>query len=263
MNWVTSSYSGYNTSGTSYSQALVVTGDIIVEQVDNTYDEAGSLILAAASQRLNDASATTTGALTSSIARISYAASWVDGIDRVIAAANYGTGFTSRGSTPPASSSTVLVTRMSYNDGGEASQVTDPMGYVTQTTFDDAGRTTQTVEAYGTTSAGTTNFTYTLDNLTATMTAVNGSTGNQTTTWTYGTNASSSGVVRNDMLASVAYPDSVSGTDVVSYAYNRLGQQRTITDRERYVNPIFHVRRAIVRLAGHEHTRIAGTAKMA
>jgi hypothetical protein len=30
VNWVTSSYSGYNTSGTSYSQALVVTGDITI-----------------------------------------------------------------------------------------------------------------------------------------------------------------------------------------------------------------------------------------
>ncbi len=29
----------------------------------------------------------------------------------------------------------------------------------------------------------------------------------------------------------MTYPDSVSGSDVVSYTYNRLGQQRTITDQ--------------------------------
>jgi hypothetical protein len=117
--------------------------------------------------------------------------------------------------------------------------VTDPMGYVTQTTFDAGGRTTQTVEANGTSSARTTSFTYTLDNLAATMTAVNGSTGNQTTTWTYGTSASSSGVVRNDLLASVAYPDSVGGSDVVSYAYNRLGEQRTIQDQRGTIRSLY------------------------
>jgi hypothetical protein len=103
----------------------------------------------------------------------------------------------------------------------EVHEVDNAMRDVTQTTFDDAGRTTSIVEAYGTSSARTTNWTYTLDNLVATMTAVNSTTGNQTTIWTYGTNSSSSSVVRNDLLASVAYPDSVSGSDVVSYAYNR------------------------------------------
>jgi len=41
--------------------------------------------------------------------------------------------------------------------------------------------------------------------------------------------ATSSSVVRNDLLASVTYPDSISGSDVVSYAYNRLGQQGVVT----------------------------------
>jgi len=108
-----------------------------------------------------------------------------------------------------------------------------------QTTFDNAGRTMQVVEAYGTASARTTNWTYTLDNLIATMTAVNPTTGNQTTTWTYGTSSSSS-VFRNDLLASVAYPDSSSGSDVVSYAYNRQGQQRTITDQRGTIRTFYY-----------------------
>jgi hypothetical protein len=119
-------------------------------------------------------------------------------------------------------------------------EVSDPMGNITQTSFDDAGRTSQTVEAYGTSVARTTNYTYTLDNLIATMTAVNATTGNQTTTWTYGTNAGSSSVVRNDLLASVAYPDSVSGSDVVSYAYNRQGQQRTVTDQRGTIRTFYY-----------------------
>jgi hypothetical protein len=43
--------------------------------------------------------------------------------------------------------------------------------------------------------------------------------GNQAITHTYGTTLTSSSVARNDLLASVTYPDSVSGSDVVSYAY--------------------------------------------
>ena len=51
----------------------------------------------------------------------------------------------------------------------------------------------------------------------------------QVTTYTYGvTKGSSAGdskVARGDSLKTVAYPDSASGTDVVSFAYNAQGQQ--------------------------------------
>ena len=156
VGWVTSSYRGYNTSGVSYSQAGTVSGDIIVEQTDNTYDEAGNQISSAMSQRLNDAPSSgtgSTGALSYGSdpkARVSYVATWFDGIDRAIANANYGaiSSFT-RPSTPPSSSATVLVTAPAYDDAGRAYQATDPMGIVNQTSFDDAGRTTQTVEDVG------------------------------------------------------------------------------------------------------------------
>ena len=240
VRWIMATYTGYNPSGTSYSQAGTVTNDIIVEQAQNTFDEVGNLVSRAGFQRLNDApssGAGSTGALsygTQPEARVSYTANWFDGINRTIASASYGAiaGFT-RPSTPPSSSSTVLVSSTSYNDAGEPSQTTDPMGYVTQTTYDAAARITQTVEDYGTAPLlnRTTNWTYTLDNLIATMTAVNSTTGDQTTTYSYGTTLTTSGVARNDLLASVTYPDSVSGSDVVSYTYNRQGQQATITDQ--------------------------------
>ena len=172
-----------NTTGTSYPQAITVANDIIIEQTDNTYDEVGNLVSAAMSQRLNDANTSTTGSLITSLARVSYMANWFDGIDRSIASANYGAiSSFARPSTPPASSATILVTQTSYDDAGRVYQVTDPMGYVTQNSFDNANRTTQTVEASGTSSARTTNRTYSLDNVVATMTAVNATTGNQTTT---------------------------------------------------------------------------------
>ena len=263
VNWITSSYRGYNTSGVSYSQAVTVSGDIIVEQTDNTFDEAGNLISAAMSQRLNDAPSSgtgSTGALsygTNPKARVSYMASWFDGIDRSIASANYGAiaSFT-RPSAPPSSSATILVTSTAYDDAGRAYQTTDPMGIVNQTSFDNANRTTQTIEDVGGL-ARTTNFAYTLDNLVASMTAVNSTTGNQTTNWIYGTTLADSGVARNDLLRCTAYPGAslswstldsngwanltadqwanlpVTPDDehITQVTYNRLGEQTTFTDQ--------------------------------
>jgi RHS repeat-associated protein len=238
-NWVTSSYRGYNPSGTSFSQAGTVANDIIVEQTIPAYDEVGNVISQASYQRLNDAPSSgtgSTGALSYASdpkARVSYTAGWFDGIDRNIAAANYGAiaSFT-RPSTAPASGATVLVNQTAYNEAGQPSQTTDPNGVVNQTTFDAAGRKTQTVEDYGTGLLNrTTNWTYTLDNLIATLTAVNATTGDQTTTYAYGSDTTFSGVARKDLLESISYPDSVSGSDVVSYTYNRQGQPVNITDQ--------------------------------
>ncbi len=265
VGWVMSSYRGYNTSGVSYSQATTVSGDIIVEQKDNTYDEAGNIVGSAMSQRLNDAPASgtgSTGALSYSSdpkARVSYTASWFDGVDRGIASANYGAiaSFT-RPSTPPSSSASVLVTSTAYDDASRPYQATDPMGVLNQTGFDNANRTTQTTEDLGGL-ARTTNFTYTLDNLIRTMTAVNSSTGDQTTTWVYGTTLANSGVARNDLLRATIYPNTdlswatltadqwtsltaaqwaslrAYPVDTTFANYNRLGEQTTFTDQRRAV----------------------------
>jgi RHS repeat-associated protein len=263
VNWVLSIYRVYNTSGTSYSQATTVIGDIIVEQTDNTFDEVGNVVSAAMSQRLNDAPMTgtgSTGALSYGSdpkARVSYMASWFDGIDRSIASANYGAiaSFTRPG-TPPSSSATVLVNQTGYDDAGRSYQSTDPMGIVNQTGFDNASRTIQTVEDVAGL-ARTTNFTWTLDSLPASMTAVNSITGDQTTWWIYGTTLADSGVARNDLLRCTAYPGAslswstldsngwanltvdqwanlpVAPDDehITQNSYNRLGEPATFTDQ--------------------------------
>jgi len=239
VNWITATYTGYNTSGVSYTQAQTVSGDIIIEQSLLNFDAVGNTVSVYSYQRRNNASTSTTGALTSSNARVMYSAAWFDGIDRQIASANYGaaSSFT-RPSTPPSTSSTVLVNSTTYDEAGRVYETTDPKSIVNQKTYDNASRTTQTVEDVGGL-ARTTNYTYTLDNLIATMTAVNSTTGNQTTTWTHGTTLSSSGVARSDLLASITFPDSVSGSDVVSFAYNRLGEQLTITDQRGTVRTLY------------------------
>jgi RHS repeat-associated protein len=246
VNWVTAAYTGYNTTGTSYSQANTVAGDIVVEQAQNAYDEVGNVVSQAFFQRLNDAPTSgtgSTGALSSTaqpLARISYSASWFDGIDRVIANGNYGaiSSFT-RPTTPPSSSATVLVNLTAYDDAGSVYQTTDPNGIINQASYDAAGRKVQIIEDFGTGGGHlnrTTQWTYTLDSQTATMTAINAATGNQTTAYTYGVASTPTYVARNDLLASITYPDS----DVVSYTYNRQGQQLTITDQRGTVRTLYY-----------------------
>ena len=122
----------------------------------------------------------------------------------------------------------------------------------------------KTIEAFGTSSAHTTNFNYALDSLPATMTAVNPTTGDQTTVWTYGAALADSGVARNDLLRMTAYPDATPGwstlgvddwanltvdqwaaltadptDDVTQLTYNRLGEPVTFTDQRDTVRAFY------------------------
>jgi YD repeat-containing protein len=89
-----------------------------------------------------------------------------------------------RPSAPPASSDTILVSETVYDDAGRVFRVIDPMGILNQTIYDSAGRTIHTIEDVGTGShlRRWTNYTYTLDNLIATLTADNAPLSLQTTT---------------------------------------------------------------------------------
>ena len=66
VGWVTASYTGFNTTN-DWTTANSLSGDTIVEQAENAYDEAGNVLSQAGYQRLNGASGT--GALTTSNAR--------------------------------------------------------------------------------------------------------------------------------------------------------------------------------------------------
>jgi len=82
--------------------------------------------------------------------------SWYDEVGRPTATAAYGTcdsawtyaALTSRPSSAPASSDTVLVTSYAYNTAGRLETVTDPKGIVTKSSYDDLGRTVKVVEDY-------------------------------------------------------------------------------------------------------------------
>jgi RHS repeat-associated protein len=252
VNWITANYVGYGSSS-SYSEATTVANDTIVSQVYYYYDQVGNPIIQVTYDRLNDTTglgllipyassgggSSSSGAPPKPMARVSYTANWFDGISRVVGAANYGalSSFGGRPNNIPTRSDTVLVTTTAYDDAGRVYQVTDPKAIVTQTTYDNASRKTQTIEDYGTgTLNRTTNYTYTLDNLIATLTAVNSVTGNQATTYAYSSTLKTSGVARHDLLTYITYPD----TGRVGYTYNSQGEQVTVTDQRGTVHTLYY-----------------------
>ena len=172
--------------------------------------------------------------------RIKLSASWIDGVGRTIASADYGTNggaaFT-RPATVPTRSDTILVSTTSYNDDGEAFSTIDPQNTETQFEFDAAGRQVTQIENYvsGGTAADqnrTTWTVYTADGMVRTLTASNAATGYQQTKYDYGTTLANSGLASSQLLHWVTYPDVVpNGTDFVTYSYNRQGQQTLVTDQ--------------------------------
>lgn len=226
----------------AYAVTTPVAGDIVMQQSETTYDAASNVIEQLVRERFHNAPATAVGELTDPNgddpkARVSYMASWPDPIGRQVASANYGTNggsALSRPDTIPAASDTVLLSTTEFNDRGEAELVTDPAGMVTKSVFDDAGRLTSKIEDYSASSGHLnreTDYTYNADGKLKILTAKNSVTGDQVTTYYYGTTLTDSNLASNDLLASVAYPDSTGASDRVKMTYNRQGQVTSKTDQ--------------------------------
>ena len=114
-------------------------------------------------------------------------------------------------------------------------KVTDPKAKEDRKEYDDAGRLTKTIENWVASPSTPdqnkeTQFTYTADSKMATLVAVNSTTGNQTTTWTYGTTLTDSDLASNDLLRYKQYPDG-SSSDRVEYKCNRQGEVKEIEDQ--------------------------------
>ena len=63
------------------------------------------------------------------------------------------------------------------------------------------------------------------------MTAVNSATGNQVTQYIYGSTLAASGIASSLLKVNEIYPDSVGGSDQVTFTYNRQGEITTVTDQ--------------------------------
>ncbi|MCW5555098.1 MAG: RHS repeat-associated core domain-containing protein [Verrucomicrobiae bacterium] len=241
---LTKSFRCFDTSeaDTSYSAAGSVSGNTVQQQVENTYDNGGNLIQVVTRERFHDATGTgelTTPGGSQPKARVSYQAIYPDALGRTQAQASYGTNAASsftRSATIPARSDTVLVTSTVYDDASRVWKVTDPKATENRTEYDDAGRVIKTIENWVASPSTpdqnrTTETTYTPDNQIETLTAKNSVTGDQVTTWVYGTTLTDSDVARNDLLRAKEFPDKASGSDRVEYKYNRLGQVKEIKDQ--------------------------------
>lgn len=226
---------------TNYAAADDVSGDTVMKQSEIDYDSSNNITEVVLRERFHDA--TGTGELTDPEgsqpkARVSYLALYPDAVGRQQALANYGTndGATfNRSATVPTRSDTVLVMSTVYDDAGREWKQIDPAEKEDRKQYDDAGRLVKTIENYvdGTPSADTdktTEQTYTPDGLLATLKAKNATTGDQTTTYTYGTTLGDSDLASSMLLRFKQYPDG-SSTDRVEYKYNRQGQIREIKDQ--------------------------------
>jgi RHS repeat-associated protein len=253
-------YVAHDTDETAYADASSVSDDTIVEQVETVYDDAGNVLQTTTRQRFHNA--TGAGELTSPSgvqpkARVTYAAMYHDEIGRQIAVANYGTygGATfSRASVVPTRTDTILVTSTDYNDAGQAYKTTDPAAREDRQMFDDAGRVVRTIQNYvdGVVSAAasdedvTVEMTYNGDGNLETLTAKNPATGDQTTTYVYGTTLSDSELATSTLKRAEIYPDSDDTTalgdgtdgayDRIEFKYDRQQRVTEVKDQQQTVH---------------------------
>ena len=258
----TKQYQGFNLSEAGYPTPGDVSNDIIFEQTETGFDEAGNNVQTTLRQRYHNATGTGELGTPSSAqpqARVTYQASWPDGIGRTTATAKYGTNgdaALSRPATVPTGSDVVLVTRMAYADSGDLQTITDPAGKVTFVGYDDAGRAVINIANYqparssSSLSSGssgsssgygpcppsddknvTVRKTYNPDGNIATLTVSNPATGDQTTQYAYGTTLADSSIASSLLKRADILPGSVAGSDQVLFGYNRQAEVVEQTDQ--------------------------------
>jgi RHS repeat-associated protein len=231
---------------TSWSDAVNVIDDAVLQQTETQYDADGNAILVTTRQRFHDETAT--GALgnptTSPKARASYQAMYYDAANRPIVSVdvgtNGGTAYT-RPSSVPAPSDTVLLIGTAYNGAGWVDTATDPKGLVTKSFYDNLGRVTKQVQDY--TDGVVTNntnktveYTYDGSGHMLTLQADLPSGAYERTQYVYGTSTGAGdAITSNDFLKEVHHPDPTTGapssTLKDTYTLNALGQVVTATDR--------------------------------
>ena len=237
----------YTTDGggdSGYADADDVTGDAVLSQDEWTYDADGNVTLVVRKERFHDE--TGTGALgtpsTGVKARVSYQASYYDKADRLTDTVDVGTNLGSaytRPATPDGRDDAHLVTSYRYNVAGRVDRVTDPRALLSDTHYDLAGRVTKTIEnrvddTVSDADDKTVEYAYNGSSARTTLSAKLTGGGQQLTENVYGVNTSG-GLVSNDILKEVRYPDPSSGssssTEKDGYTHNHLAEVKTQTDR--------------------------------
>ncbi|MEX2027309.1 MAG: hypothetical protein WEH44_08405, partial [Pirellulaceae bacterium] len=230
----TARYTAYYDGGGTDDPASL-TDNKVFEQVEISYDDASNVTAQATLMRYHDAAGT--GALVAgTTARPGYTASWHDGVGRSVAIAQYGnqgddSALFTRPDSPPDSSDDVLVSQTRYDETGEVSETVDRAGIVNHTLYDHAGRTTCTIANYvpgsacgadgaiqpGESENVITETAYNADSNVLRLVAKNPATGDQVTTYVYGTTPADSDIASSLFLRAEIYPDAGDGADQVTY----------------------------------------------
>lgn len=245
---------------TSNSSPSDVSNDVILEQTENTYDNASNIIQTSQRQRYHNAPVTDLGPLgdpgNTPKARVTYLANYPDSLGRTQATVNYGTnGGTAliRPGEIPARSDTALVTSFFYDDAGNRSELIDAAGIITKMDFDDEGREIKKTLNVADTSSSPSSSSgeecsssddvnisvltaYNADGNISSITAENSVTGNQTTQFIYGTTLENSEVASSLLKHQEIYPNSISGSDAITFSYNRQNQKSRLTDQQETVH---------------------------
>ena len=137
---------GEATGETAGQPANDISDDIVVEQVESTFDQANLLITSAVKRRFHDA--TGKGALGMATGaqprcRVTWVENGFDAIGRNRFESNYGTnGGTApiRPDSPAAPSDLILVNVTRYNDAGYQSETIATDGVIDRSEFDDLGQ---------------------------------------------------------------------------------------------------------------------------
>jgi RHS repeat-associated protein len=254
IGYVPGSSSSSSSSSSSTFDPSDVSGSVIVEQTEQSYDQGGNTIATVNRARFDDAVGLGTLGTPSVApkARVSYSGMYPDAIGRPQAGVNVGTYGGSawpRPTTIPTRSDTVLVNSFEYDSSGKRVATIDPAGRVDKTSYDAAGRSVETIENYkaaslsssSSSSSGvscigenrTTNYDYNLDGRLTTLTSQNDATGDQVTTWIYGVDDDTKGslINSNALLWKKIRPVGEGGGDATSiYKYNRQGQALEFQD---------------------------------
>ena len=233
----------------------MVSDDVILEQVEFTYDAAGNVIQTVTRQRYHNAPDNQTGPLndpgTTPKARVTYSTAYPDALGRTVATVEYGTnGGTAltRPDTIPERSDTALVSTLAYNSAGQVSTQTNPAGIKTCFEYDAAGRRTGiTLNCAGASSSSSSSSSggcepsddvnvtvltgFNADGNVASITAKNHVTADQVTQYVYGTTLDDADIASSLLKRAEIYPDSVDDDDRIVFSYNRQREATKTTDQ--------------------------------
>jgi RHS repeat-associated protein len=256
LNRRTHVYTLANSNDAAYTDADDVSGDVVLEEDQTTYDSSdGKVIMRALIQRNHDdvGGGATTGALDTNAdsnslkytaanvkGRIQITAFWngLQGVtDQVEYGNNGGSDFDRSGLSAPSRSTTALRTTYVYNIDNTIDTIQDPSistANYTKLVTDDLGRRITEIRNYqsGVSSGAptdpdvnvTTRWAYSSGLMTSLTADLPSGQTDQVTTYTYGTtkgtSAGDSKIATGHLLQKITYPDSSDSGDVVKFAYN-------------------------------------------